>query len=78
MTLDEILSDLENKVFFRATAIHELTKVEQVVLENDCTEILKKLLVVINKQCLRNFSLRLEMDPDKDDLDYRNHHTGRS
>jgi hypothetical protein len=69
MTIDEILSDLENKVFCRAATIHELTKVEQITLENDCTELLNKLLVAINKQCLRNFSLRLEMEANDDNME---------
>jgi hypothetical protein len=66
MTIDEILSDLENKVFCRAATILELTKMEQITLENDCTELLNKLLAAINKQCLRNFSLRLEMEANDD------------
>jgi hypothetical protein len=62
MTIDEILSDLANKVFYRAAAIRELTKVEQIALENECTEFLTRLLAFLNKRCLRNFSLRLEME----------------
>lgn len=33
MTLDEILSDLQNKVFCRSADISEFTKVEQILLE---------------------------------------------
>ncbi len=71
MTTYEVLSDLENKVFSRATAIHELTKAEQIILilENDCTELLNKLLAAINKQCLRNFSLRLETEVNDDNME---------
>jgi hypothetical protein len=66
MTTNEILLDLENKVFCRAADIRELTKVEQIILENECTKLMKKLLAVINKRCLRNFSLRLEIDANDD------------
>jgi hypothetical protein len=68
MTLDEILSDLQNKVFCRSADIREFTKVEQILLENECTELLKKLLSAINKRCLRNFSLRIEMDVNDETL----------
>jgi hypothetical protein len=67
MTIDEILFDLGNKVFYRAATLQELTKVEQMDLENDCTELLKKLVAAVNKRCLRNFSLTLEMDVNEDD-----------
>jgi hypothetical protein len=62
MTINEILLDLENKVFPRADTIQESTKVEQVIFEKYCTKLLTRLLTAKNKRCLTNFSLRLEMD----------------
>jgi hypothetical protein len=66
MTIDEILSDLENKVFSRAANLQELTKVEQSILENEFTELVKELLDAVNKLCLRNFSLGLKMEVNDD------------
>jgi hypothetical protein len=54
MTIDQILSDLEDKAFCRSVTLQELTKMEQIILENDCTEL------------LNDFSLRLEMDLNED------------
>lgn len=58
----ETLSELHTNVLRRAAAIRKLTAVEQLHMENDWTEYLKNLVNFGNKHCLRNFSLRLEME----------------
>jgi hypothetical protein len=70
MTIDEILSDLENKVFHRSVTLQESPKAEHVILENECTEFLTRLLAFLNKRCLRNFSLRLEMEVKDNNMEF--------
>jgi len=78
MTTNEI-SDLRDKSFHRtATDIRKRTEVQQLNLETSWTDFIQNQVDFGNKHYLRNFSLRLGMEPDKDDLDYRNDHTGRS
>jgi hypothetical protein len=70
MTTDEILSDLENKVFHKAaTAIRKLTKVEQLNLETWWTDFIQNQVDFGNKHYLRNFSLRLEMEVNDDNME---------
>lgn len=61
MTIDEILSDLQNKVF-RMAATSIRNGVQQLNLENWWTDRVQKLIDYGNKHYLRNFSLRLEME----------------
>ena len=67
MTDNENLAELRNKVLLRAAKIQKLTEVEQINLENECTEFLKNLVDYSNKHYLRNFSLRLEMEESGND-----------
>jgi hypothetical protein len=68
MTTDiETLAELQNKVFRRAAAIRKLTAVEQINMENDWTEFVKKLVDFGNKRYLRNYSLGLKMEVNEDD-----------
>jgi hypothetical protein len=70
MTTDEILSDLENKVFHKAaTAIRKLTEVEQLNLETWWTDFIQNQVDFGNKHYLRNFSLRLEMEVNDDNME---------
>jgi hypothetical protein len=56
------LADLQNKVLRRADNIQKLTELEQINLENECTEFLKNLVDYVNKHYLRSYVLRLEME----------------
>ena len=62
MTNNEIMADLQNKILRRATKIQKLTEVEQINLENECTEFLKNLVGYVNTHYLRSYALRLEME----------------
>jgi len=62
MTDNETLADLDNKVLRRATNIRKLTEVEQINLESEWTEFIKKLADYGNKHYLRSYALRLEME----------------
>jgi hypothetical protein len=62
MTNNEIMADLQNKILRRATKIQKLTEVEQINLENECTEFLKNLVDHVNTHYLRSYALRLEME----------------
>lgn len=69
MTIDEVLTILENKVFHKAviTSLSELSSKDQINTETKWTYCLQNLVDLGDKQILRNFSLRLEMD-DGDDV----------
>jgi hypothetical protein len=58
----EALAGLQNKLLHRAANIRKLTEVEQINLENEWTEFLKKLVDYGNKHYLRSYALRLEME----------------
>jgi hypothetical protein len=62
MTNSGTLADLQNKVLRRATNIQKSTDLEQINLENECTEFLKNLVDYDNKHYLRSYALRLEME----------------
>ena len=64
MTIDEVLTILENKVFHKAViaSLSELTSKDQIIAETKWTDCLQNLVDFGNKRLLRNFSLRLEMD----------------
>jgi hypothetical protein len=73
MTIDEILSDLENKVFCRAATIRKLTEVEQINLETQWIAFIQNLLDFGNKRYLRNYSLALGMEVNEDYDNCENH-----
>ena len=56
----EKLSELQNSVLRKAVSIQRLT--EQINLENEWTEFIKKLADYGNKHYLRSYALRLEME----------------
>jgi anti-sigma regulatory factor (Ser/Thr protein kinase) len=62
MTDNETLADLQYKILRRAATIQKLTEVEQINLENKCTELVKNLVDYGNKHYLKSFALRLEME----------------
>ena len=64
MTIDEVLTSLENKVFHKAViaSFSELTSTDQINIETKWTDCLQRLVDFGNRYCLRNFSLNLEME----------------
>jgi anti-sigma regulatory factor (Ser/Thr protein kinase) len=46
----------------RAAKVQKLTEVEQINLENKCTELVKNQVDYGNKHYLKSFALRLEME----------------
>jgi hypothetical protein len=62
MADNETLTDLQYKILCRAATIQKLTEVEQINLENKCTELVKNLVDYGNKHYLKSFALRLEME----------------
>lgn len=67
MTIDEVISGLENKAFSSSavSSSGSLTAAaEQVIIEARWTDHLQRLVEFGNKNCLRNFSLRLEIECD--------------
>ena len=61
MTTHEVISSDKDKGFHQKLA----PAVEQVIVETDWIDYLQNLVDFGNKQILRNFSLRLEMDDDE-------------
>jgi len=64
MISNKILTNLKHKGFYNHTV--PLTAVEQVIIETRWTDHLQRLIEFGNKNYLKNFSLRLEMDEDND------------
>ncbi len=63
MTTSEILSDLENKGFYKiVNKIKKLTATDQLNLELECTDYLQGLVDYVNKYLLKSFRLRLIME----------------
>lgn len=68
MNDNRTLADLQNKVFhMAATTIR--TGVEQLNLETWWTDRVQKLIDYGNKNYLRNYSLRLEIEGNEDDIE---------
>ena len=62
MTTSEILSDLENKSFYKvAHTIKKSTAMDQLNLELECTDYLQAIVDYVNKH-LKSFQYRLVMD----------------
>ena len=62
MTDNETLADLQNKILRRAAKIEKLTEVVQINLESEWTEFIKNIVEFGNKNYLKSYSLRLEME----------------
>jgi hypothetical protein len=63
MTTDEIISDLENKGFYKiADKIKKLTTTDQLNLELGWTDLLQDLVNHGNKDILKSFRYRLDME----------------
>lgn len=70
MTDSGILSNLRNKSFHKAaTDIRKRTEVEQLNLETWWTDFIQNQVDFGNKHYLRNFSLRLEMEVNDDNME---------
>lgn len=59
---NETLADLQHSVLGRAAKIQKLTEVEQINLDSEWTEFIKNLVEFGNKNYLKSYSLRLEME----------------
>jgi integrase len=59
---NETLADLQNKILRRAAKIEKLTEVVQINLESEWTEFIKNIVEFGNKNYLKSYSLRLDME----------------
>jgi hypothetical protein len=67
MTVSKIINNLKHKAFLSASAVsshQKLSAVQQLIIETEWTNFLQNFVDLGDKQILRNFSLRLEMDYD--------------
>jgi len=65
MDTNEIISDLENKGFYKiAEKINKLTAMDQFFLEWEWTGYLKDLVNYGNRHFLKSFRLRLDLEED--------------
>jgi hypothetical protein len=62
MTTNKGIVERRNKGFDSAVSLHQLSAVEQIIIEVEWTDYLQSLLDFANKHYFRNFSLRLEME----------------
>jgi hypothetical protein len=62
MTTNKGVAERRNKAFDSAVSLHQLSAVEQIIIEIEWTVYLQSLLDFANKHYFRNFSLRLEME----------------
>lgn len=63
MTITEIISDLENKDFYKiAQKIRKSTGMDQILLEGEWTGYLEDLVNYGNRHFLKSFRLKLDID----------------